>query len=1364
MPDQELRLGESVTVNAVSHFSDPDGDALTYAAASSDSAVAAASVSGSVVTVRALARGVATVTVTATDPDGLAASQGFGVTVPNSGPAVEGALADIELPLNEETSVDVASHFTDPDGDALAYAAAVSDSAVASAEVSGSVVTVRALARGAATVTVTATDPDGTAASLAFEVTVPNSGPAVEGALADIEVLLNEEVSVDVASGFTDPDGDALAYSAAVSADSAVAVAVLGGVVTVRALARGAATVTVTATDPDGLTASLAFEVTVPNSGPTAEGAPIPDIDVTLNETASVDASAYFTDPDGDALAFAASASDSAVASVEVARSVVTVRALARGAATVTVTASDPDGLAASLAFGVTVPNSAPAAEGTLAGIEVPLNEEATVDVASRFADPDGDALAFAVASSDTAVAAAAVDGSVVTVRALARGVATVTVTASDPDGLTASLAFEVTVPNSAPAAEGTLADMEILLHGVATVDVVSHFTDADGDALAYAAASSDSAVAMASVSGSAVTVRALARGAATVTVTASDPAGLSASLAFAVTVPNSGPAAEGTLADVEILLNGEASVEVAPHFTDADGDALAYAAASSDTAVAMASVSGSAVTVRALARGAATVTVTAADPAGLSASLAFAVTVPNSGPAAEGTLADIEVILGEAASVDVASAFTDPDGDTLAYAAASSDPAVAETEVAGSVVTVRALARGAATVTVTASDPAGLTASLAFAVTVPNSGPATGTLADIDVILDEEASVDLASAFTDPDGDALAYQASSSDASVAYAEAIDSVVTVYGLSRGAATVTVTASDPAGLTASLDFEVTVTGRPPQATGSLSDVELGFDGESSVDVSSNFSDSDGDALSYDASSSAPAVAAASMSGSVLTVRAVAEGSATITVSATDADGLSASLRFGVTVGNRSPASTGSLADVELGIGGESSVDVASNFSDPDGDPLGYAASSSAPAVASASAVGSEVTVSALAEGSATVTVTATDPDGLQASLSFDVSVGNLSPRTSGSMPNRSVVVGASTSVDAAGYFTDPDGDALSFSASSSNTGLVTAATAGSTVTATGVAEGTATVTVTATDPGGLSASQSFSVAVGPASTPGFDVTVRFSSNFPSSARAVVNAAVDTWESILADSDLTDISYGSPATCRGSRWGDPVYVVDELLLFVEATAIDGSDNILAQAGPCAIRSASYLPVTARIQFDSADLPGMTNNELTVVALHEIAHALGFGTLWGTFGLLQNRYPGSGTHDTYFSGSAAIAAFNDAGGSGYTGEKVPVQNTSPGANGHWRRSIFTTEIMGPRLVVGGALSAITAHALADLGYSVDTSHTDPYTISLPGAPIADDLPTIDLHDDILRIPLRVVDENGRVLRVIPPPTPPR
>lgn len=73
--------GQSSRIDVAEHFSDPDGDPLTYSAASSDPRVVVASVSGSLVTVTGVAVGNAGVTITATDPGGLTATQSLAVAV-----------------------------------------------------------------------------------------------------------------------------------------------------------------------------------------------------------------------------------------------------------------------------------------------------------------------------------------------------------------------------------------------------------------------------------------------------------------------------------------------------------------------------------------------------------------------------------------------------------------------------------------------------------------------------------------------------------------------------------------------------------------------------------------------------------------------------------------------------------------------------------------------------------------------------------------------------------------------------------------------------------------------------------------------------------------------------------------------------------------------------------------------------------------------------------------------------------------------------------------------------------------------------------------------------------------------------------
>ena len=94
--------------------------------------------------------------------------------VANRSPVALGTLPDHAVGVGGGVVVDAGAAFRDPDGDPLTYEAVSSAPAVASVEVSGSTVTVRAVSAGIATVTVTATDISGsnTTATLAFRVTV----------------------------------------------------------------------------------------------------------------------------------------------------------------------------------------------------------------------------------------------------------------------------------------------------------------------------------------------------------------------------------------------------------------------------------------------------------------------------------------------------------------------------------------------------------------------------------------------------------------------------------------------------------------------------------------------------------------------------------------------------------------------------------------------------------------------------------------------------------------------------------------------------------------------------------------------------------------------------------------------------------------------------------------------------------------------------------------------------------------------------------------------------------------------------------------------------------------------------------------
>ena len=90
--------------------------------------------------------------------------------------------------------------------------------------------------------------------------------------------------------------------------------------------------------------------------------------------------------------------------------------------------------------------------------------------------------------------------------------------------------------------------------------------------------------------------------------------------------------------------------------------------------------------------------------------------------------------------------------------------------------------------------------------------------------------------------------------------------------------------------------------------------------------------------------------------------------------------------------------------------------------------------------------------------------------------------NQRPVPTSTIPAQEIAAGETLTVNASAYFTDPDGDPLTFSAETSNRSVVTASVSGTSVTVVGVAPGEAEVTIRARDPGGRQAVLNFEVLV------------------------------------------------------------------------------------------------------------------------------------------------------------------------------------------------------------------------------------------------------------------------------------------
>ena len=95
----------------------------------------------------------------------------------NESPVVEENLPWIQLRVGGAAGwLDVSTHFSDPDGHPLTFAAATGSPAVASVAAEGSRITVTPMGEGRTTVAVTATDPEGASARASYRVDV--RGPA----------------------------------------------------------------------------------------------------------------------------------------------------------------------------------------------------------------------------------------------------------------------------------------------------------------------------------------------------------------------------------------------------------------------------------------------------------------------------------------------------------------------------------------------------------------------------------------------------------------------------------------------------------------------------------------------------------------------------------------------------------------------------------------------------------------------------------------------------------------------------------------------------------------------------------------------------------------------------------------------------------------------------------------------------------------------------------------------------------------------------------------------------------------------------------------------------------------------------------
>ncbi|MDO4246701.1 MAG: leishmanolysin-related zinc metalloendopeptidase [Deinococcus sp.] len=245
---------------------------------------------------------------------------------------------------------------------------------------------------------------------------------------------------------------------------------------------------------------------------------------------------------------------------------------------------------------------------------------------------------------------------------------------------------------------------------------------------------------------------------------------------------------------------------------------------------------------------------------------------------------------------------------------------------------------------------------------------------------------------------------------------------------------------------------------------------------------------------------------------------------------------------------------------------------------------------------------------------------------------------------------------------------------------------------------------------------------------------YNITLNFAPGSDSRVVSAMNAAATRWQGIVTQG-LSAVNVNIPAGNCGSN---PAFsgTVDDILVFTGSKSIDGPGGVLAQSGPCSVRSSGGLTVYSTLIFDSADLDGFAS-QLTDIAVHELGHSLGLGSLWSYKGLTS----GAGTTDPRYLGTNGNREYAALGG---TLGQTPEENTggSGTAEAHWRERTFGNELMTGYLGSGSnPLSRLSIAGLADLGYSVDYSKADSYSASTLNSLSTDHHFDLAAHEEVLR-----------------------
>lgn len=263
---------------------------------------------------------------------------------------------------------------------------------------------------------------------------------------------------------------------------------------------------------------------------------------------------------------------------------------------------------------------------------------------------------------------------------------------------------------------------------------------------------------------------------------------------------------------------------------------------------------------------------------------------------------------------------------------------------------------------------------------------------------------------------------------------------------------------------------------------------------------------------------------------------------------------------------------------------------------------------------------------------------------------------------------------------------------------------------------------------------------------------YTIEIVYLGNVTQEIQDAVNNAKAKWESIIISDIPKSITLPKNTKCVMSETQLPEdKLIDDLLIFVIEKAIDGPGVSGGVFGPClASKSPKYYSRVGLIAFDVDDVAFLKENNLINTLVNQgFATSIGISTFWEYYKLVPKYTTPDPT--AFYKGKNGIKGLKAIGGKG-----KPIVVKAGGANTpylFWDPSSYPNELMSRGVGANFTISKLTVLSFQDIGFKVDESKADEYTIppKIQESNL-DDTPKLDLDFEFIQNPIVIdgVDSN--------------